>query len=113
MHSFMNKEYLPFGMGPVPETPEQADALWKVFKPEMSKETENLQTMRAAIEKAKELGFVPGAPVRWMDDPEIGEVISYNESIGSFYPGSRYPVRVKFVRGTFEYGLEDLTLVEI
>ena len=66
------------------------------------------------IAKAKALGFVEGAKVKmsYDDKNEIGKVVGYNQSTGGFYPSSRYPVLVKFERGTFEYGLESLELVE-
>ncbi len=68
--------------------------------------------MRNAIQAAKELGFIPGAKVKLSHGPEVGEIVGYNESVGGFYPGSRYPVLIEFKRGTFEYVTDQLRLVK-
>jgi len=110
----MNKEYKPFGLGlgpeHLPKNPEEAEKLWDTLKPliEELKEPDGEKKMSNEVAKAKELGFVPGAKVKLSHDAEVGEVVSYNKAIGGFYPGSRYPVLIKFERGTFEYTLEQL-----
>jgi len=35
----------------------------------------------------------------------------FNTSSIGFYTGDRYPIIVKFKRGTFEYGADDLRLI--
>ncbi|MFZ2193650.1 MAG: hypothetical protein WAV31_05390 [Candidatus Moraniibacteriota bacterium] len=113
----MNKEYKPFGLGlspdQLPKTPEDAEKLWNALKPliEEMKEPDGEKKMSNEVAKAKGLGFVPGAKAKLSHDAEVGEVVGYNEAVGGFYPGSRYPVIIKFDRGTFEYSLEQLELV--
>lgn len=65
-----------------------------------------------AIKNAKKLGFVKGAEVKLFHDKEIGIVTGYNTTSGGFYPGSRYPITVKFERGIFEYSVEGIELVK-
>jgi len=114
----MNNEYKPFGLGlgpeHLPKTPEEAEKLWNTLKPlvEGLKEPDGEKKMSNEVAKAKELGFVPGAKAKLSHDAEVGEVVGYNEAVGGFYPGSKYPVLIKFERGTFEYGLEQLELVD-
>jgi len=110
----MNKEYKPFGRDPegepLPKTPEEVEKLcdelrrFDVFLGKLEKEPDGERKMRSAIADAKEKGFVIGAKVKLLKDKEVGEVVGYNEATGGFYPGSRYPLIVKFERGTFEYG---------
>lgn len=113
-----NNEYKPvsFGLPPeqFPKTPEETERLWETLKPlvEGLKEPDGERKMSNEVAKAKEMGFVPGARVKLSHDREVGEVVGYNEAIGGFYPGSRYPVLIKFERGTFEYGLESIKLVK-
>lgn len=114
----MENEYKPFGLGlspdRFPKTHEEAEKLWDTLKPliEEMKEPDGEKKMSNEVAKAKELGFVPGAKAKLSHDPEIGEVLGYNEAIGGFYPGSRYPVIIKFERGTFEYSLEQIKLAD-
>ncbi len=63
-----------------------------------------------AILEAKKRGFKPGVKVLLQGEIE-GEVVGYNEE-GGFYPTKDYPVIVKSERGIFEYGLDDLELLE-
>ena len=114
----MNEEYKPFGLGltreNLPKTPEEATKFWDELKPLINemKEPDGKKKTENEIAKAKELGFVPGAKVKLSHDPEVGEMVEYNEETGGFYPGSRYPVIIKFERGTYEYSLEQLVLVK-
>lgn len=114
----MNQEYKPFGLGlgpdQLPKTSEEANNLWETFKPllEEMKEPDGARKMKNEVAKAKELGFVPGAKARMSHDAEAGEVVGYNQAVGGFYPGSRYPVIIKFERGTFEYSLDQLELAD-
>jgi hypothetical protein len=114
----MNEEYKPFGLGiqpeQLPKTPEEAEKLWDALKPLMKelKEPDGDEKMNNEVTKAKELGFIEGVKAKLSHTPEIGEVVGYNEAVGGFYPGSRYPVLIKFERGTFEYSLDQLELVD-
>lgn len=113
-----NSGYKPFGMGfgpeQLPKTPEEVKRFWDEIKPLMEglKEPDGKNKMKNEIAKAKELGFVEGAKAKLSHDDEVGEVVGHNEAIGGFYPRSRYPVIIKFKRGTFEYSLDQLELVE-
>ena len=66
-----------------------------------------------AIREAKRRGFVIGARAKlpYSDTPEVGVVVGYNQKANGFYSGDRYPVLVKFERGTFEYGISENELV--
>lgn len=72
------------------------------------------EAVRAAIEDAQRQGFASGKGVILNHDPtkEVGKVIKFNSSTIGFYTGDRYPIVVKFERGTFEYSADNLTLVE-
>ena len=63
-----------------------------------------------AIRKAQDLGFKPGVKVL-LQGEDVGEVVGYNKE-GGFYPTKDYPVVVKSDRGIFEYGLDDLELLD-
>lgn len=73
------------------------------------------EAVAEAVKFAQEAGFVLEAPVRLQGNVngEIGKVAGYNERTAGFYPGTRYPILVKFERGTFEYGPEVLELVRV
>jgi hypothetical protein len=72
------------------------------------------EAVEQAIENAKKLGFKVGSEVMMLGDPdkELGEVVRFNTSTIGFGTGDRYPVIVKFERGTFEYSVESLILFE-
>jgi hypothetical protein len=114
----MSKEYKPFGIGlgveQLPTNEKQTEQLWDLLKPvfqEMNDPKQKNET-QSAITEAKRLGFVPGVRVKLINDDEIGEVEGYNQAVGGFYSGSRYPILVRWERGVFEYGVNDLELVE-
>lgn len=64
--------------------------------------------------------FPIGAKVKILHTGYTGEVVSYNNRLGGFYPGVRYPVCVRItysekvefreraVGSIFEYGMEQL-----
>ena len=112
----MSKEYQPFGLGlgadQLPKTKQAAEDLWDQLKPmwEEMNNPKEANGVNKAIEEAKALGFVPGAEVTLNSDDEVGRVVGYNEAVGGFYSGSRYPIIVEFERGTYEYSLTDLVL---
>lgn len=70
-------------------------------------------SVNQAIHKSKEKGFKVGKRVILNHDPdkEVGEVVDFNTSTIGFYTGDRYPIIVKFERGTFEYNPDNLTLI--
>jgi len=72
-------------------------------------------SVHEAIKQSKALGFEPGKKVMMKGDidKEVGKVVKFNISTVGFYTGDRYPIIVKFERGTFEYGPDSLMLVEI
>lgn len=112
------ENYKPFGLGippeALPKNDEDADRLWDTVKPliEQTQEKGGDAKLNELLEKAKKLGLVPGAKVKLWHDDEIGEIMGYNTSIGGFYSGTRYPIVVKFERGTFEYSIEGLKLIK-
>jgi len=66
-----------------------------------------------AIKDAKSKGFEIGTRVIFFDDhTDIGKVVKFNTSTIGFYTGDRYPIIVKFERGTFEYDAECLTPIK-
>jgi len=67
---------------------------------------------KIAIREAKKIGFVIGVKTKILNDDEVGVIVGYNNDTSGFYPGSRYPILVKFERGTFEYAPGDLKLVQ-
>jgi len=70
------------------------------------------ETVNTAVEKAKSQGFAIGSKVMFYNDKtDIGEVVAFNTSTMGFGTGDRYPVIVKFERGTFEYGTDCLTIL--
>lgn len=73
-----------------------------------------LDIVKDKIEQCKEAGFDIGSKVIMASDPkkEIGKVLRFNETSAGFYTGSRYPLVVEFKRGTFQYALEEMILVE-
>lgn len=76
---------------------------------------DEVESAAQAIAAAQALGFTVGAKVTLRPgsfrDNEVGEVVGYNDYDSLFYPGSRYPLRVKFAQGTFEYALTEVLLV--
>jgi hypothetical protein len=78
----------------------------------LNKPDGEIQTAKA-IKEAQKRGFVIGAKVKlpYSDTPEVGVVVGYNQTPNGFYSGDRYPVLVKFERGTFEYGISEKELV--
>lgn len=77
----------------------------------------SVESVHESTESAQEHGFVIGAKVRLkhrtsLEKEEIGEVIDHNKARESFYSGDRYPIRVKFERGEFEYAESDLELIK-
>ncbi len=89
----------------IPENPEPFIALSK----ELSNDT--AEKMKEAVELAKKAGFTIGVEVTRTRDAEVGKVIGHNETIGGFYPGSRYPIIVQFPSATFQYAQTDLELL--
>lgn len=82
---------------------------------DMAKETKvNPDNVMKAINEAKNLGFDIGEKVIMKGDPfdEEGEILRFNSSSIGFSSGDRYPIIVKFERGTFEYSVDSLILVE-
>lgn len=67
---------------------------------------------KKAIREVKKMGFVIGTKAKISNDDEAGVIVGYNNNTDGFYPGSRYPILVKFERGTFEYAPDDLKLVQ-
>lgn len=75
----------------------------------------DLTTIEAAYLEADKAGFVAGAIVRFAHDKSghVGVVTGRNLSILSgIYTPARYPVEVMSCRGHFEYGVDNLILVE-
>jgi len=73
------------------------------------------KSMEQIINEAIEAGFTIGANVILKGHPsDVGEVIKHRrEATTGLYNGQRYPLLVKFpVRGTFEYGIESLDIVQ-
>jgi len=62
------------------------------------------------INAVKKLGFVIGAKVKLPHDSEIGVVVSFNKANRGLYNGLCYPINVKFERGMFPYGADNLVL---
>lgn len=71
-----------------------------------------LEAVTNAVADSIAQGFIIGKKVKMVGDDEVGEIMKYNLSTVGFYTGDRYPIIVKFKRGTFEYSVESLTLVE-
>jgi len=89
-------------------------ALLKELKP---KEDEHI-LLEETIEKAKKKLSV-GKTVRIIGTGYTGIVKGFNERLGGFYPGVRYPIFVKIIYSknekfkeaegqTFEYGIDQL-----
>ncbi len=95
------------------------EGAWDSIKPiveEMKAKEPLAEAVEVAIKEAQEAGFVEGARVKLKGDgnesPDIGTVVGFNEQTSGLYNGARYPVYVKWARGTFEYGTEALDLTE-
>ncbi|MBI4114694.1 MAG: hypothetical protein HY445_02530 [Candidatus Niyogibacteria bacterium] len=112
------EEYKPFGIGMNPEnmpkTPEEIEKFWNLMKPlfESFKVPDGEAKTKNAIAEAKKRGFRPGTKAKLTHENEVGEVIGYNETADGPYPGSRYPILIKFKRGTYEYDLDQLELIK-
>jgi hypothetical protein len=65
-----------------------------------------------AVAQAKHLGFVVNAKVKLYHDPEIGTVVGHSPYLEG-YPKENPPycVSVQFERGTFNYRIRELSLV--
>ena len=90
------------------ESKKELAGLWDIVKNSKTAITE----VGIAIEDAQRLGFASGKKVMLSNDPirEVGVVTGFNTSTVGFYTGDRYPIIVKWKRGTFEYGAGSLTL---
>ncbi len=75
------------------ENDDQALALYKELQPEDG-ERAQLEKLLVEVRKAFPIGTV----VDIMHTGYTGEVIKYNEALGGFYPGIRYPVKVKIIK---------------
>jgi hypothetical protein len=72
------------------------------------------EAVEKAIKDAKQHGFREGVRVKRHGDDgsaALGEVLGFNENTHGLYPGDRYPIRVQFDEGEFEYAKEDLEIV--
>ena len=81
---------------------------------DLAKDTKTTtKSIKKAIHDSKAKGFKIGKGVMLKHDPsnEIGKVVNFNTSTVGFYTGDYYPIIVKFERGTFEYGLNSLTII--
>ncbi len=109
-----SKEYRNPGIGlgveHLPQNPEDLEKLLRLAKE--LKQGNTAENTKAAVDRARAAGFIPGASVRMIDNPEVGQVVGYNEALDGVYPGNRYPIVVQFERGTFEYGVESLELAD-
>jgi hypothetical protein len=106
-------------LGPNVSQPEESFWLSALAHPNHSRDAvvdllkatqQPMNEVEKAIKKAKALGFKRGVRVRLHGDSEIGEVVGHNQKDRGFYSGDRYPILVKFEKGTFEYGVESLEL---
>jgi len=71
------------------------------------------EAVEASIEKAKQLGFKEGGKVIFNNDKtDVGVMLRFNTSTVGFYTGDRYPLIVKFERGTFEYETDSIQPIE-
>jgi hypothetical protein len=91
-------------------SPENYDLLTSALKETL--DSNAVEKTTQAIKKAEALGFKIGVFVKLCSDPEIGKVVGYNKINDGFYPGDMYPVLVKFKRGIFEYGPNDLEITD-
>ncbi len=75
--------------------------------------TVSSDSVKKAIRECEQQGFKPECKVMMVGDPdkEIGKLIKFNNSTIGFYAGNQYPMIVKFDRGTFEFGIDELTLI--
>lgn len=83
---------------------------YNLFK-EMQAKRPSTATVDKAILSVMQQGYVEGAGVTLWNMAEVGTIVGYNRTSGGHYPGDRYPLIVRFQRGTFEYGTEGLKLV--
>lgn len=98
-------------------TARDPEGAWDRIKPvieEMKAKEPTAEAVAEAIQNAREAGFVLGAKVKLQGggpDEEVGEVLGFNEQTLGLYNGVRYPIYVKWERGTFEYGPDALELI--
>ena len=69
------------------------------------------ESVELAVKNAKKEGFAVGKRVIMYDDPEVGEIVRFNTATVGFESGDRYPIVVKFKRGTFPFNTDALTLI--
>lgn len=108
------------------KTKEDVDKLWDSMKPLMeelkpkSGEAAELETL---LEKTR-TEFQIGTHVVIKNTGYTGKVVKYNENLGGFYPGVRYPVIVRIIHSDsfemkkqgvigshFEYSTDQLELI--
>ncbi len=92
--------------------------IYKALKPQMG-ESEELEII---IKQAAEM-FPSNTFVEIIGTNYVGEVVSYNKSLGGLYPGVRYPVNVKIIHSpserfktaigkVFEYTFDNLSVID-
>lgn len=105
----------------LPKTEQEATALWDSLKPLYAdlkpsvSESEELEKILTEVKKM----FAIGDRVYMKHTCYIGLVYGFNENLGGFYPGIRYPICVKIIESQdpkfsnvvgskFEYGAEQV-----
>ncbi len=88
------------------------ELLWILFWNELNKDDYEDEDLFDAHKFHEELGFVPWAYVKLSYDAEVWQIVGYNHGRG-LYTGVRYPLKIKFQRGTFEWGVYALSYDQI
>jgi len=88
-------------------TERELEQLWGFVK-ETKVTKKDVET---SIKEAQKAGFHIGCKVRMHGDDEIGEMIDFNKSSIGLYTGDRFPIIIKFDRGTFEYNHKQFEIV--
>ena len=78
---------------------------------EMVSDVPTSKPVQDLIDNAVLHGLRVGTPVRLTNSVETGYVVGYNTRLDGLYTGKRYPIYVKFVRGTFKYEINNLEIV--
>jgi len=88
------------------EIPQDAkdELLWILAWNELNKDEYEDADLFDAHKFHEELWFVPGAYVKLSYESEVWQIVDFNHDRG-LYTWVRYPLKIKFERGTFEWGV--------
>ena len=78
------------------------ELLWILVWNELNKDEYEDRDLFDAHKFHEELWFVPWEYVKLSYSAEVGQIVDYNHDRG-LYSGIRYPLKIKFKRGTFEW----------